>query len=339
MPPADEVRTRCLLITVFPSVFTILTDTDCGCGGSHRADGRNVAAFHRHRGGCQQEQVIQWRSRQAARRRRRTSGQQNEAAARTRRGRRFGGCSLGPRSAALRNAPIASATSWSTAGSSAARRSRTPPKAAGAGRLGERLVELGLLSEIRRDASAQRAVPHPGRRPAGRGAARDRDCARRVLRTRTTTTCSRWCSPTVRSRSRSPTRSTPTPWRCCVRFPVDEVRLALGPPTLLRSRVNQTYRALSAVNSDIEAFRANEIALEPIDTPDVVVDPHAPIVQVVNKIVTQALRDRASDVHIEPAEDCGARSVPHRRRAQGRRRAPGRDGARRSSAASRSWPR
>ena len=68
--------------------------------------------------------------------------------------------------------------------------------------------------------------------------------------------------------------------------------------------MNQTYRALSAVNSDIEAFRANEIALEPIDTTEVVVDPHAPIVQVVNKIVTQALRDRASDVHIEPAEDC-----------------------------------
>jgi type IV pilus assembly protein PilB len=35
-----------------------------------------------------------------------------------------------------------------------------------------------------------------------------------------------------------------------------------------------------------------------------VVDASAPIVQVVNKIVTQALRDRASDVHIEPAEDC-----------------------------------
>ena len=111
-------------------------------------------------------------------------------------------------------------------------------------------------------------------------------------------------------------------------LPVDEVRLALGPPTLLRSRVNQTYRALSAVNSDIEAFQANEIALEPIEHVDVVVDPHAPIVQVVNKIVTQALRDRASDVHIEPAED----AVRVRFRIDGAlkrgRRAPGRDGAR-----------
>jgi type IV pilus assembly protein PilB len=32
------------------------------------------------------------------------------------------------------------------------------------------------------------------------------------------------------------------------------------------------------------------------------VDEHAPVVQVVNKIVTQALRDRASDVHIEPVD-------------------------------------
>ncbi len=87
-------------------------------------------------------------------------------------------------------------------------------------------------------------------------------------------------------------------------LPVAEVRLALGPPTLLRNRVNQTYPALSAVHTDIAAFRASDVLLDPVDTAETVVDPHAPIVQVVNKIVTQALRDRASDVHIEPAEDC-----------------------------------
>jgi type IV pilus assembly protein PilB len=87
-------------------------------------------------------------------------------------------------------------------------------------------------------------------------------------------------------------------------LPVVEVHLALSPPSLLQSRVNQMYPALSAVQGDIEAFRATEEALEPVDTPDVVVDINAPIVQVVNKIVTQALRDRASDVHIEPAEGC-----------------------------------
>jgi type IV pilus assembly protein PilB len=87
-------------------------------------------------------------------------------------------------------------------------------------------------------------------------------------------------------------------------LPVGEVRIALGVPSLLRARVNQAYPALSAVQGDIEAFRANEDLAEPTDTDEVVVDVNAPIVQVVNKIVTQALRDRASDVHIEPAEDC-----------------------------------
>ncbi len=87
-------------------------------------------------------------------------------------------------------------------------------------------------------------------------------------------------------------------------LPVAEVRLAVGVPSLLRNRVNQAYPALSAVGIDIDAFRASDVVLDATDTIESVVDPNAPIVQVVNKIVTQALRDRASDVHIEPAEDC-----------------------------------
>jgi type IV pilus assembly protein PilB len=88
-------------------------------------------------------------------------------------------------------------------------------------------------------------------------------------------------------------------------LPVDEVRIALAVPAQLRNRVNQTYRALSAVDGDVAAFRASEAALDPTTAvAEAVTDAHAPIVQVVNKIVTQALRDRASDVHIEPAEDC-----------------------------------
>ena len=84
------------------------------------------------------------------------------------------------------------------------------------------------------------------------------------------------------------------------------MHLALGVPAQLRNRVNQTYTALSAVSSDIEAFRRRATSIERAADARSrrVVDPHAPIVQVVNKIVTQALRDRASDVHIEPAEDC-----------------------------------
>src|SRR5207247_2949833 len=87
-------------------------------------------------------------------------------------------------------------------------------------------------------------------------------------------------------------------------LPVREVHVALGVPTQLRNRVNQSYSALSAVTTDIDAFRASDLIVEASATIDEVVDLHAPIVQIVNKIVTQALRDRASDVHIEPAEDC-----------------------------------
>jgi type IV pilus assembly protein PilB len=88
-------------------------------------------------------------------------------------------------------------------------------------------------------------------------------------------------------------------------LPVSEVRIALALPTQLRNRVNQTYRALAAVHSDIAAFRATETVEDPaVAANEAVTDAHAPIVQVVNKIVTQALRDRASDVHVEPAENC-----------------------------------
>ena len=114
------------------------------------------------------------------------------------------------------------------------------------------------------------------------------------------------------------------------KLPVSVVHLTLGVPSHLRTRVNQTYRALSAVTTDIAAFNASDVSRS--STPRrssaaaaAIVD-DAPIVQVVNKIVTQALRDRASDVHIEPADDERARPLPHRRRAAGGRRAAGRDG-------------
>jgi type IV pilus assembly protein PilB len=86
-------------------------------------------------------------------------------------------------------------------------------------------------------------------------------------------------------------------------LPVAEVHVELAAPTQLRSRVNHMYRALT-VERDIEAFRASELRYEPsISLIDAAGEADAPVIQVVNKIVTQALRDRASDVHIEPAEN------------------------------------
>jgi type IV pilus assembly protein PilB len=86
-------------------------------------------------------------------------------------------------------------------------------------------------------------------------------------------------------------------------LPVREVHLVLGVPSHLRNRVNQTYRATEAVDDDIEAFRASGEFVDPTIVAAASTDDDAPIVQIVNKIVTQALRDRASDVHIEPSDD------------------------------------
>ena len=61
------------------------------------------------------------------------------------------------------------------------------------------------------------------------------------------------------------------------------------------------------------------------------VDENAPIVQVVNVILEQAVRDRASDVHIEPQDDSCARPGPHRRRAARAHDAPRGHGPVRSS--------
>ena len=87
-------------------------------------------------------------------------------------------------------------------------------------------------------------------------------------------------------------------------LPVSQVRLVLGVPSHLRTTVNQTYRALSQVESHVEEFSSSDAVIDQAPlVQEIEIDEHAPVVQVVNKIVTQALRDRASDVHIEPVDD------------------------------------
>jgi len=86
-------------------------------------------------------------------------------------------------------------------------------------------------------------------------------------------------------------------------LPVEQVRITIAAPSHLRNRVNQTYRALSAVQADIDAFHSSNHVTDSATALAEIADHDAPIVQVVNKLVTQALRDRASDVHIEPTDD------------------------------------
>ncbi|MGO8723423.1 MAG: GspE/PulE family protein [Acidimicrobiales bacterium] len=84
------------------------------------------------------------------------------------------------------------------------------------------------------------------------------------------------------------------------------IRPMLAPLPEIRRAIENNYRAIGGLDHLVEAFEAVEgTRRRSVDTsiltPDAV-DDDAPVVQVVGRILTQAMRDRASDVHIEPSE-------------------------------------
>jgi type IV pilus assembly protein PilB len=85
------------------------------------------------------------------------------------------------------------------------------------------------------------------------------------------------------------------------------VRLQLAPMSDIRWAIDRSYQAIGGVGKMVQAFEAVEgtrrrdVRSEKADAVSVSAD--APVVQVVNSILTQAIRDRASDVHIEPSQD------------------------------------
>jgi type IV pilus assembly protein PilB len=83
-----------------------------------------------------------------------------------------------------------------------------------------------------------------------------------------------------------------------------EPRALLAPASDIQQAIGRCYKNIAQVDRAVQAFeslQASRGAYEPVTTP--VVDANAPIVQVVNLILEQAVRDRASDVHIEPNAD------------------------------------
>jgi type IV pilus assembly protein PilB len=83
------------------------------------------------------------------------------------------------------------------------------------------------------------------------------------------------------------------------------VQLVIAPLGDIRWAIDSSYHALGSVDKLVQAFESVEgsrrRSVEP-SGPLIVAD-DAPVVQVVDRILTQAMRDRASDVHIEPADD------------------------------------
>jgi len=65
--------------------------------------------------------------------------------------------------------------------------------------------------------------------------------------------------------------------------------------------IGNSFRALASIHSQVEAFQTRDLQhkVEAVAAPTVVSE-NAPVVQVVQLMITQGLRDRASDIHIEP---------------------------------------
>jgi type IV pilus assembly protein PilB len=89
-----------------------------------------------------------------------------------------------------------------------------------------------------------------------------------------------------------------------------QLREAIGRPVRMhvavRSDVAQvigaSYRALSGVDAQVRAFTATHTVAREASPSEIATD-DAPVVRVVQMLITQALRDRASDIHIEPHPD------------------------------------
>jgi type IV pilus assembly protein PilB len=89
------------------------------------------------------------------------------------------------------------------------------------------------------------------------------------------------------------------------------VRVFVAPASEVSKVIEATYRALGAIESQVKAFgvadtirraTAPEAAAPPRATGTAVGVTDGPVIQVVDLLIAQALRDRASDLHIEPQD-------------------------------------
>jgi type IV pilus assembly protein PilB len=92
---------------------------------------------------------------------------------------------------------------------------------------------------------------------------------------------------------------------------LEKIAEAVGTPVLpvvapasdIRRAIERSYRATTAVDRHVQAFLATEaFTPQAVAVQGEVGAEAAPVVQVVNLIITQGVRDRASDIHIEPQD-------------------------------------
>jgi type IV pilus assembly protein PilB len=82
------------------------------------------------------------------------------------------------------------------------------------------------------------------------------------------------------------------------------VRWMSADPQTIRTFIDRSYRADADIDRLVQAFEGSDDQKNLATTAaEVAMDDQAPIVQLVTRIVSQAMRDRTSDIHVEPLDD------------------------------------
>jgi type IV pilus assembly protein PilB len=81
------------------------------------------------------------------------------------------------------------------------------------------------------------------------------------------------------------------------------VAMVVAPSSDVRRAIDTAYRSLTDIDAFVAEFERTAAVRKAVALSADGAQDDAPVVQVVNKIITQALRDRASDVHIEPQDE------------------------------------
>ncbi len=84
------------------------------------------------------------------------------------------------------------------------------------------------------------------------------------------------------------------------------VQLLAVPPTAARQAIDRVYQALADVDRMVKAFSSVEAPRADtagVKARDEAITADSPVAKVVTMLVTQALRDRASDIHLEPSDE------------------------------------
>ena len=82
------------------------------------------------------------------------------------------------------------------------------------------------------------------------------------------------------------------------------VKWFVGDPATVRTFIDSILRADADVDRLVKAFEVPEDQQRMLALAnEVSLDDQAPVIQLVNRIVGQAMRDRASDIHVEPLDD------------------------------------